>query len=266
MLVLKKMARSTFYYHLERSRRPDKWADVKSKVLHIYDLHKGRYGYRRITQALLDDYGLVVNHKTVKRLMDELGVRSKVRVGKYRSYKGEVGTVAPNLLGRDFSTACYDQKWVTDVTEFRLLGTKAYLSPAIELHNGEVIAYTIRDHPDLPMVLDMVDIAVRARPGCKGVILHSDQGSLYQSARYREKLATAGIVQSMSRKGNCYDNACAESFFSRLKAEFDYASFNSMDQFKAELHKFIRYYNEERIKSRLGTSPVKYRKRTEVVV
>jgi transposase InsO family protein len=70
----------------------------------------------------------------------------------------------------------------------------------------------------------------------------------------------------MSRKGNCYDNACAESFFSRLKAEFDYASFNSMDQFKAELHKFIRYYNEERIKSRLGTSPVKYRKRTEVVV
>jgi hypothetical protein len=136
------------------------------------------------------------------------------------------------------------------VTEFRLLGTKAYLSPAIELHNGEVIAYTIRDHPDLPMVLDMVDIAVRARPGCKGVILHSDQGSLYQSARYREKLATAGIVQSMSRKGNCYDNACAESFFSRLKAEFDYASFNSMDQFKAELHKFIRYYNEERIKSR----------------
>ncbi len=265
MLKQKKMARSTFYYNLAQSRKRDKWADVKGKIFSIYHRHEGRYGYRRITQALFDDHKLVVNHKTVKRLMDDLGIKSMVRVKKFRSYKGEVGTVAPNVLERNFRTTWFNQKWVTDVTEFHLLGRKVYLSPISDLHNGEILGYTISDHPNLNMVLDMLDCVLKRYPGHKGVILHSDQGALYQNAKYQRRLARVGIIQSMSRKGNCLDNACAESFFSQLKAEFDYSSFDTIEQFKSALHRYIRYYNEERIKARLGTSPVKYRARMEKV-
>ena len=265
MLKQMKMARSTFYYNLAQSRKPDKWAGVKWKIFSIYHKNKGRYGYRRITQALLDNYEIIVNHKTVKRLMDDMGLKSLVRVKKFHSYKGEVGTVAPNVLERDFGTTGFNQKWVTDVTEFHLLGCKVYLSPISELHNGEILGYTISDHPNLDMVLDMVDCVLKRYPDHKGVILHSDQGSLYQNAKYQKRLARAGIIQSMSRKGNCLDNACAESFFSQLKAEFDYSSFDTVEQFKSALREYIKYYNEERIKSRLGTSPAKYRARMEDV-
>ena len=263
MLLLVKMARSTFYYHRGLLKSPDKWSDVREKVLTIYRQHEGRYGYRRITKALEDDYGLIVNHKTVSRLMLELKIKSMVRVKKFKSYKGEVGKIAPNILKRDFSTTAFNQKWVTDVTEFHLLGAKVYLSPAIDLHNGEVIGFSISDSPSYKMVSAMLDDVLSKHHDAKGVILHSDQGSVYQSVKYQKRLVAAGIVQSMSRRGNCYDNACAESFFSHLKAEFsNISTFDSVTEFKAELKKYIKYYNENRILTRLGTSPVKYRKIT----
>ena len=116
-------------------QQADKYAEAKEEITSIYHRNKGRYGYRRITAALRNS-GIHLNHKTVQRLLKELGLVCRVRVRKYRSYKGEVGRIAPNLLNRNFHAEKPNQKWVTDVTEFSLFGQKLYLSPVLDLHNG----------------------------------------------------------------------------------------------------------------------------------
>lgn len=115
------MARSTFYYHLKRLKLSDKYAREKEEIISIYHEHKGRYGYRRIT-AEMNKRGYVINHKPVLKLMNGCGIKCQVRLRKYRSYKGELGTTAPNLLDRDFVAVRPNQKWVTDLTEFSLFG------------------------------------------------------------------------------------------------------------------------------------------------
>ena len=161
----------------------------------------------------LHNRGISLNHKTVQRLMKELGLVCRVRMKRYRSYKGEVGKIAPNLLKRDFSTTAPNQKWVTDVTEFSLFGQKLYLSPILDLHSSDLVSYVISDRPVLSMVMDMVDSAARRLPPGAAPILHSDQGWQYQHKHYQKKLTDYGIIQSMSRKGNCLDNAVMENFF-----------------------------------------------------
>ena len=120
-------------------QKEDKYASVKEEITTIYHENRGRYGYRRIT-AELRKRTFSVNHKTVQRLMKELGLVSRVRMKKYRSYKGEVGKIAPNLLNRDFRAEKPNQKWVTDVTEFSLLGEKLYLSPILDLHSSDAVS------------------------------------------------------------------------------------------------------------------------------
>ena len=189
-------------------QKADKYAEEKSEITSIYHENKGRYGYRRIT-AVLHRKGMKLNHKTVLRLMKELGLICRVRVKKYRSYKGEVGKIAPNLLNRDFHAERPNQKWVTDVTEFSLFGQKLYLSPILDLHNGYLVSYTISDRPVLSMVTTMLTKAFATIPDGIGLILHSDQGWQYQHKQYQQMLKAKGVRQSMSRKGNCRDNAMA---------------------------------------------------------
>ena len=122
LLEIAQLPRATFYYYLKRMQRADKYAGAKEEIAAIYHENKGRYGYRRITMVL--------------HLMKELGLVCRVRIKKYRSYKGEIGRIAPNLLNRDFYAEKPNQKWVTDVTEFSLFGQKLYLSPILDLHNG----------------------------------------------------------------------------------------------------------------------------------
>ena len=202
-------------------KQADKYASVKEEITAIYHENKGRYGYRRIT-AVLHDRGFSVNHKTVQRLMKELGLVCRVRMKKYRSYKGEVGKIAPNLLNRDFHADKPNQKWVTDVTEFSLFGEKLYLSPILDLHSSDLISYTISDRPVLRMVTTMLDKAFENIPDGTNLILHSDQGWQYQHKQYQRMLREKGIRQSMSRKGNCLDNAVMENFFGLLKSELLY--------------------------------------------
>lgn len=193
--------------------------------------------------------------------MKELHLKCMVRMKKYRSYKGEIGKVAPNLLNRDFYAEKPNQKWTTDITEFSLCGEKTYLSPILDMYNGEIISYVISDRPVLKQVLDMVDDAFLKLPNEVNLIFHSDQGWQYQHKQYQKRLSDKGIRQSMSRKGNCLDNAVMENFFGLLKSELLYLrDFSSMDEFKVELKKYITYYNYNRIKSKLkGLSPVQYR-------
>lgn len=223
-------------------------------------MNKGRYGYRRITQTLRNE-GYVISEKTVRKLMKESGIKCMVRVKKYRSYKGEVGRIAPNLLARNFNADSPCQKLVTDVTEFSMFGTKLYLSPVLDLYNSELIYYTIYDHPVLDMVTDMVKGMISVIGSDTNAILHSDQGWQYQHKRYQEMLKENNIHQSMSRKGNCLDNSVMENFFGLLKSELLYLKkFKSVEDFKEELKRYLHYYNFDRIKLKLnGMSPVQYR-------
>ena len=241
-------------------QKSDKYAAVKEEITAIYHENKGRYGYRRIT-TVLHDRGFLLNHKTVQRLMKQLGLVCLVRMKKYRSYKGEVGKTAPNLLNRDFHAERPNQKWVTDVTEFSLFGQKLYLSPILDLHSSYLISYTISERPVLSMVTTMLEKAFETIPDKTDLILHSDQGWQYQHKQYQQMLKRKGIRQSMSRKGNCLDNAVVENFFGLLKSELLYLQkFDSMEHFKQELIDYLDYYNNRRIKAKLkGLPPAIYR-------
>ena len=255
LLSIAQLPRATFYYHLKQMQKADKYASVKEEITAIYHENKGRYGYRRIT-AELHKRNFSLNHKTVQRLMKELGLVCRVRMKKYRSYKGEVGKTAPNLLNRDFHADKPNQKWVTDVTEFSLFGEKLYLSPVLDLYSSDLVSYTISERPVLRMVTTMLDEAFAKIPDGTNLILHSDQGWQYQHKQYQRMLREKGIRQSMSRKGNCLDNAVIENFFGLLKSELLYLQeFRSMEHFRQELMEYLDYYNNRRIKAKLKGLP-----------
>lgn len=199
--------------------------------------------------------------------MKEENLKNVRRRCKYRSYKGDVGKIAPNVINRDFSTTAPNQKWTTDVTQINIGQDKCYLSPILDMYNGEIISYTISDHPDLRMVMDMLKKAFVRKPVYGKLIIHSDQGWHYQHCSYQKALRDRHIVQSMSRKGNCLDNAMMENFFGIMKSELLYPNtFRNMDHFKQELKKYIEYYNNDRIKLRLkGMSPVVYRTHNSIL-
>ena len=257
------LPRSTYYYYTKKQKEPDKHADLKEEICSIVAENKGRYGYRRVTQELRNR-GFHNNHKLVMKLMKQMGLSSKVRMKKYHSYKGEVGKIAPNLLERDFYAEKPNQKWVTDVTEFSLFGEKLYLSPILDLCSEDLVSYTISDRPVLGMVTTMLEKAFETIPYDTKLILHSDQGWQYQHKLYQGMLEAKGVRQSMSRKGNCLDNAVMENFFGLLKTELLYLQdFDSLDHFKMELIDYLDYYNNRRIKLKLkGLTPAQHRSQT----
>lgn len=247
-------------------KQPDKYRELKDVIKQIFSENKGRYGYRRITMEL-HNRGYRVNHKTVQKLMRQCGLKCEIRRRKYRSYKGEVGKVAPNIIARDFKADRPNQKWTTDVTEFAVNNQKVYLSPILDMYNGEIISYNISLHPTFHQTMDMLDKAFAKIPDNTGLILHSDQGWQYQMGRYQLRLKEKGIIQSMSRKGNCLDNSVMENFFGLLKTEMYYKhSFHSVEHLINEIEIYIDYYNNKRIKSKLkGLSPVQYRIQSSLV-
>ena len=252
------MARSTFYYRI--GERPDKHASLCKQIEGIYSKHKGRYGYRRVWQTLRVA-GLVINRKTVARLMRKMSLFGIMPKRHYRSYKGDVGKIAPNVLNRDFATTEPYRKLTTDISQFVINGIKLYLSPVLDMWNGEIISYTISRSPNMALVMKMLKKAFR-RIGAatSGALMHSDQGWQYQHAQYQLALKEHGIIQSMSRKGNCLDNSVMENFFGLLKNEFYYVNHFADEQtFLKGLADYIKYYNNDRIKLRLNMSPVQYR-------
>jgi len=254
------MARSVYYYWRKALQRPDAYASEKGLIEAVFHKHKGRYGYRRIMWALRAQ-GCWLNHKTVQKLMGQLGLKSTVRPKRYKSYRGQLSRVAPNTLDRCFETAKPNTKWVTDVSEFNIRGQKVFLSPILDLYNREIVSYQVATTPHLKMVMTMLDRAFARLKEHEGLILHSDQGWQYQMDEYRKALSEQGIGLSMSRRGNCHDNAVMENFFGIMKSEFFHGhQFANVDAFISELHDYISYYNHDRIKVKLkGLSPVEYR-------
>lgn len=249
-----------YYYQSHALAKPCADAVIKAKISDLFHQHKARYGYRRITSELRTS-GLLINHKKVQRLMAELGLKSKVRPKKYVSYKGNVGKEAPNLLQRDFKADRPNQKWVTDVTEFKVGGQKVYLSPVIDLYNQEVVSYEVRQSAHLPLVSEMLKTAINKLKWYESPIIHSGQGWQYRNKSIQQLIEKNGLKQSMSRKGNCLDNAVAENFFGLLKTEMYHGEkFKDADDLIHQLKEYIEYYNYKRIKLKLkGLSPIEYR-------
>lgn len=260
LLVVTNMARSSFYYYMKRNKAVDKYQAIRERIIALSKQHKGRYGYRRMLFQLKKE-GHMINHKTVLRLTGEMGLKSIVRLKKYRSYRGEEGKTAPNILRGKFNADRPFEKWATDVTEFSVAGKKLYLSPIIDLFNGEVISYSQSLRPDFKQITDMLDRVLKKVPKNAKPILHSDQGWQYRMKEYQGILRKNRIIQSMSRKGNCLDNAVIENFFGTLKSEMFYIKkYLSVEELQDDIDEYIDYYNNNRIRLNLkGMSPVEYR-------
>lgn len=252
------LKRSTFYYHLSHPGR-DRYADVRPLVREAFSRTANGMGYRQVALALRNEQGLRISGKTVLRLMREEGLRCRIRRRRYSSYRGDQGEAAHNVLDRDFSSDAPMRKLVTDITEFRQPWGKAYLSPVMDLYNNEIVAWSVSERPNMAQINEMVAML---EPRLDGpALLHSDQGWQYQQRSYQLKLAELGIVQSMSRKATCLDNACMEGFFGHMKDEFYRGRrFESFEAFKAGLEEYIDYWNTGRYQVRLkGMTPVQYR-------
>lgn len=271
------LAKTSFYYWKKALTRKDKDAGIKAEIKEIYNSNGGNFGYRPITLELRNR-GIAINHKKVQRLMREMGLRGKTKRKKYSSFKGEGDKKIANLLlaekeGKDgkietvrnFGTTGVNQLWGTDVTEFSIGAGKLYLSPIIDAYNGEIVAYDVSRSADYRQIKRMLN-SVFERFGdeeLEGVILHSDQGWQYHMKDYQKQLAEHGMIQSMSRKGNCLDNGFTESFFGRMKTEMFYGhenEFETLDELKKAIEDYIAYYNEKRIKVKLkGMTPLQAR-------
>lgn len=245
LLKKAKLPKATFYWaiaHMDED--PD--ADIKAKILEVFKENKGRYGVRRVCVALNDeegDYKIKISHGRVQRLMHEMGLMGLRKKGKYKSYKGEIGKVAPNIVDRQFDVDHPNQVWGTDVSEFSVPSWgKAYFSPIIDFYDGTIVAYDFSRHPDFAQTMRMLRLAVKAQPLTAGIILHSDQGWQYQMKPYQSFLEEYGIIQSMSRKGNCLDNAKTENLFGRMKVEMFYGhemEFDSFEKLKAAVDEYV---------------------------
>ena len=260
LLRLSKLPRSTYYYYVKQSNKPSRYVELKENISEVYKKNGSRYGYRRILLGLRQK-GIVINHKTVLKLMKSLNLRGKTRKNdKYHSYKGEVGKIAENVLNREFEASKPYEKLTTDVTQFKVNNEKIYLSPVMDLYNREILSYSISLSPNLEQIREMLNGLYEKLPETATPIFHSDQGWQYQHSEYQSSLKEHNIVQSMSRKGNCMDNGAMENFFGRLKVEMFYGEkFSSIDDFIMKLHDYISYYNNERIILKLKMSPVQYR-------
>ena len=249
---------------------PDK--EIEEKIVEIRELNKD-YGYRRVSGELRNQ-GYIVNKKKVQRIMQKLNlqVTSFTRKSrKYSSYKGRIGTVAPNRINRRFNTHIPHQKITTDTTEFKyyeidakghMTMRKLYLDPFMDMCNGEIVSYAMDKRPTARNVMNALELAIEATADCPyRRTFHSDQGWAYQMKAYTKRFKEEKIFQSMSRKGNCLDNSLMENFFGLLKQEIYYGVvYYSYEELESEIRKYIKYYNENRIKEKLGyLSPVQYR-------
>ena len=264
LLTTAQLARATYYYQLKQLAKEDKDKALKADIQAIFEEHKGNYGYRRVYLELRNR-GYVINHKKVQRLMQVLGLSARIRKRKkYKSYKGDVGKKAPNLINRAFEGAKPFEKCYTDVTEFALpnYSEKLYLSPVLDGYNSEIFDFTLSRSPNLMQVKSMLEKAF-PEAAYPNTILHSDKGWQYQHEAYHRFLDSKGIRPSMSRKGTSTDNGMMESFFGILKTEMFYGfekSFKSLDHLEQAITEYIFYYNNNRIKAKLkGLSPVQYR-------
>ncbi len=254
------LKKQTYFYIRNKDDFDFKNIDLINKIEELYYQHRANYGYRRITDEL-HAQGIKINNKKVVRIMKKLSLNRD----KYNSYLKEINTSTDNVIERQFKADAPNKKWVTDVTEFKCFWGKLYLSILLDLYAGDIISFSISHHPNYDQIEEMLDKAFEQFDSLEGLIIHSDQGWQYSYYKYVRTLQKHGIVQSMSRKGNCLDNAVVESFFGVLKKEMfinHELDFDTYDELKTAVENYIDYYNSIRIKHKLGgLTPKAYRNR-----
>lgn len=214
-----------------------------------------RYGHRKIKHLLQRRYQISLHRNTVQRIMQKHHLQCRVKPKRKWKSQGQPIIVAPNLLQREFTAVLPNKKWVTDITYIQYGSSTLYLSTIMDLFNNQIVAYKLYTHQQTSLVTDTLKAALNSRETPKGVIVHCDQGSVYTSYAYQQLIKESRLVSSMSRRGNCWDNAVIESFHSNLKSEeFQYVKFNSMsiNKVREKIDQYIKYYNEERIQEKLG--------------
>ncbi|MCM3272390.1 IS3 family transposase [Paenibacillus elgii] len=256
------VSKSGFYAYLKR-KDSEVMDSHRSIVEATYHRYEGKYGYRQLQLFILQDHGVSMNHKKVLRLMQSLNLRSRIRRKHRCNYASSVGgRITENLLQRQFKADEPNRKWVTDVTQYRVGETWLYLSAIKDLFNNEIVAYHMSLRNDNELVLRTFRNAFEKTKDVHGLIVHSDQGFQYTSYAYHDLLPQVGAQISMSRRGNCYDNASMESFFSHLKTEGLYPyDIRSIEEAQRRIEAFIHFYNQSRPQRKLNKlTPVEYRR------
>lgn len=268
MLEIVDIPESSYHYHVKRLKQDNPNQELEETIQSIFDEHDGNYGYRRI-QLELQNRKIRVNHKKVQRIMRKLELKGNKFIRKsrrYSSYKGTIGTVAKNRINRRFKTSIPYQKLTTDISEFKCSdGPKLYLSPVMDMYNGEILSHGISKRPTLDFVMKPLEEVLKIIEDSRyRTTIHSDQGWHYQHLEWVTTLKGHNVYQSMSRKGNCLDNSPMENFFGLLKQEMYYGvPLRTYEELKRDIELYIYYYNNKRIKQKLaGMSPVQYRLHT----
>lgn len=258
--------RSSYYYWLKNKDCEDKDASLVESIREGQHASCGTYGYRRMTIWLNRVYGIIVNSKRVRRVMKEAGLQSVVR--KKKKFKKDQGAVYKydNLLARNFYSSRPNDKMVTDITYISTGRGKVFLSMVKDLFDNSIRGYCVSRNNDLKLVADTLRetfINIKTNND-KPILLHSDQGFQYTSKLYERLTSQYGITPSMSRKGNCFDNAAAENFFSHLKSELiNRVKLKDYEEAKKAIDDYIRYYNNKRIQVKLKMAPLEYRSHFE---
>lgn len=253
--------RSSYYRWVKKGNK--NMTELELKIKEVCTKHKYRIGHRTVKAWLLREYKIKVNRKTVQRIMQKYNWQCRVKPKRKIKILGESKIIVPNHLKQDFKASKPNEKWVTDITYLPFGQSMMYLSCIMDLYNNEIIAFRIGLSQEVALVLDTLKDALDKRPETKGVILHSDQGSQYTSYAFQNLAKENGIITSMSRKGNCFDNAVIESFHSTLKSE----EFYSQPQehltnpiVVEKVRNFIYYYNQIRLQAKLNyLSPREFR-------
>lgn len=263
LLTFIDMPKSSYCYHKKQLALPDKYSDIRTQIIDIFEENKRRYGYRRI-HVLLKNRGIILSEKIVRRIMREENLVAKcIKIRKYNSYAGEISPAVPNIIERDFKTDKINEKWLTDLTEFHIPTGKIYLSPMIDCFDGAVVSWTISTSPNAELVNTMLDQAMQTLQESDKTIIHTDRGAHYRWQGWVDRMVNNNLIRSMSKKGCSPDNAACEGFFGRLKNEFFYGESwlgISIESFIEQLDEYLIWYNQERVKLSLGgISIMKYR-------
>ena len=258
-----KVSRSGYDDYIKRIDIPAKDLPLAEKIKECQQKNGKTYGYRRV-HIWLERQGIHHNPKTVLRIMQKYNLLSEVRRKKYHNYSNVLHKYE-NLLNRDFNADRPNQKWVTDISYIKTGQGILYLSVIRDLYDNSIVAYKTGTEQNINLVLSTIRAAKRKEKVTAELQLHSDQGFQYTSQAYFNLTQSYGITQSMSRRGNPYDNAMAENFFSILKTECIYrAKLRTYEEARLLIGQYIHFYNNERIQLKTKLTPIE--KRNQFVV
>ncbi len=264
MCKIFKVDKSSYYHWIKNGCITQKVDEKLNELIEIIFIQSRQtYGTRRIKDKLAERYGVIVSRRRIRNIMRYLGlsVKMKRRFKVMTTDSRHNLPIAPNILNRDFYASSIDQKYVGDITYIPTSEGWLYLATVIDLYSRKIVGWSMNDNMKVSLVNNALKMALETRKPSKGLMWHTDRGSQYASYEHKDLLKKYGIIQSMSRKGNCHDNAVAESFFHTLKTELTHhETYHTKEQAKRSIFEYIEvFYNRERMHSTNNNlSPVEF--------